>query len=265
MSTQSELIEQHIAKEEKNIADKLARDMNRTRHEAHILRSLPILPDARYLPRVCSHGIRSIDYSASLTWDDFLKPHDFKPFTDDEVALLMDLFQPLWMARKKDGAVSFEPFLHEEGWRALWDEPDVQLKNGQTITWTPVAPFIMTVDKIHSVRQKIAVEWFSIVGDDVVKCKVALGWNDPARIEYTRGAWDRRSGTYTSKPERFIPCLGGNYAEQRWWVNNKETDIHAAIYWPHPDEESMTWKSVIDYSFRIDHKEKLREREQRKD
>jgi hypothetical protein len=231
--------------------------------EEYIYECLPDVDDERLVPRVHAIHVKGIEETASLTWGDSGRIGE--KFQDEEVTGIMEMCPPIGMAKKKHfGAVSFVPMEHWQAWHELYREAEVPQQNNSTVHLTQVAPFIMEVTAAtyeHTGRSdSLMVRWYSKLGKYIVRCVVHLDpHRDASSIERELLA---TAGQYVrDKVRRFEPNIGGNWSLLTWSTGGGPSSLHAAVYWPYPDEDYMTWQSVIDYVYREIHKEKLNERE----
>jgi hypothetical protein len=261
MSSQTNMVENKIQAKLERIESRHKKGMRRAEEEARMLRALPELPGPRWIPRVFWSNIKSLDWHGLLTWGGSFRTEE--KFTDDEVVTLMELFPPMHAALKCGGGTSFVPIPHEEAWYAYWKESEVILQNNLRNKYTPVAPFWLEMETSENVSASLFVEWFTLLDGKPVKCKVHLNVHrDASSLEYGPRYYGHRGKPVGRKFERLVPNVCGDWKQVKWATgSNDPLAAHVAIYWPWPDEESMTWKSVIDHKQRVEHKEKLRERE----
>lgn len=216
-----------------------------------------LMPDPidERLPRVYVSTIVNLGYDGTIKWGGSFRTEE--KFTDEEVVRLMELYPPLPMVYAEImGSTAFRPFEHEQAWHELWHEREVPQKNGTVNVFTPVSPFRFKMYLASHSDLSITVEWFTRLGDSVMASVVHLDPRvDAAHVEYKAGVGNR-----AGRPERFQPVIGGNWSFINRWTHGP-SDLKTTYYWPHPEEEDRTWKSVIDYVYRDIHKEKQRERE----
>lgn len=246
------VVEKAKARAKKKFEKRLV-DLNKTEW---VLDRLPDPIDSEWMPNVFIVGIKQLPQFAALTWGGWSGTD--KKFKDTEVSILMQQYPPLPMAMIKDNSRAFRPIDQAEWARlmageghvlSIGDEARSRLLNVEPRRWesnvVPVAPFIM-VSWFADYGLALFVEWYTEIEGKIIHCKVYLNLY-PAAWEIDRNHF--RNVTKS----RFLPNIGGAYQEIKWW--SVENTSRRTIYWPFPEEGSLSWGNVIDYGPRNEARE----------